>query len=233
MSKVLVIADTHINPELPDDELWHKLGQYCVRTKPDYVIHLGDVADFNSQAWLKAQRGMFTLQQELLAVEECLIAFEHPIKTFNIAQRESKHKQYKPKLILTLGNHDVRNDITDVAELFEDYGWTVYNYLEPCNIDGVTFVHAAHKGLSDSFCTTAQELIENWHSNIVVGHGHHKDFFESFSLATDEIITALRSPCFMTEPSEWAVQTKRKWSTGFTEINTKPFSFVWKDISCL
>ena len=70
MVNILVIADTHINPSQPDLELWTRLGEYCVKTKPDFIVHLGDVGNFDSQAWLKAARGTHTLEEELEVVKE-------------------------------------------------------------------------------------------------------------------------------------------------------------------
>lgn len=235
MSKFLVISDTHITPDNVEEskELWQKLGEYCVKTKPDYIIHLGDVGDFNSQAWLKANRGAYTLEEEIQAVKDCVVAFQRSIKSFNNLQRIKKKKLYRPYRIITLGNHDVRNDITNVEDLFNSLGWHVMGYLKPLHIDDITFVHCAHKGLSDTACTTSQELVENWHCNIVTGHGHHKDFFESYSMATGKTITGLRCPCFMKKASDWAIQTRRKWSKGFTEIESEPFSFVWRNLECL
>lgn len=233
--KILVIADTHISPKNVEDsvELWYRLGEYCVRTKPDMLIHLGDVGDFNSQAWLIKNRGTYTLTEEMDCVCNCLDALAGPIEVFNLKQRVNHHTLYRPKMILTLGNHDVRNDITAVSEVFESMGWQAVDYLKPVQVDGISFVHCAHKGLSDAVCTTAQELVENWHSDIVVGHGHHKDYFESFSLALQRPIFGMRCPVFMKEASDWAVQTRNKWSLGFTEIDTDSRTFVWRSIECL
>ena len=233
MSKILVISDTHINPATNCPYLWSALARYCVIHKPEFVVHLGDVADFESQAWLIKNRGKFTLEQEMDAVEDCLRAFHDVLDSYNNMRKSMKKKMYKPKLILTLGNHDVRNNITDVEDLFTDFGWLVSEYLEPVQIDGFSFCHALRNGLSENVCVTAKELVENWHGNIVVGHGHHKDFYESYSLATNSQIFALKSPCFMLEPSAWAVQTRNKWSLGFTEIDTDTNSFVWRGMECL
>lgn len=233
MSKILVIADSHLTPKKPAEYLWAALGRYCLKTRPDYIVHLGDVADFDSQAWLIKNRGKYTLEEEISQVRSCLEAFHKPLIDFNNTQRIMKKKMYKPSMVLTLGNHDVRNNMTDVADLFESFNWLVVDYLHPIQIEGITFVHCMAKGISDSFCTTSQELIENWHGNIVVGHGHHKDFFESYSMATKEKITALRSPAFTVDESDWAVQTQYKWSRGFTEIVTNPFTFIWRDCECL
>ena len=234
MTKVLVISDTHINPASKDcPYLWAALARYCIIHKPDCIVHLGDVADLDSQAWLVKNRGMSTLEHEMEAVEDCLQSFHGVLDSYNSMRRAAKKKMYKPSLFLTLGNHDVRNNITDVDELFTDFGWYVSPYLEPVQIDGYSFCHCLRNGLSDNMCTTAKELLENWHGNIVVGHGHHRDFHESYSLATNSQIMALKSPCFMLEPSEWAVQTRNKWSLGFTEIDTETDSFIWRGMECL
>ena len=233
MPKLLVISDTHIKPSNTGASEWQMLAKYCLKTKPEYIIHLGDVADLDSQSRLIANRGDFSLEYEIEVVRIVLEIFHSVFKEYNDRQRHNKKKMYRPKMILTLGNHDVRNGITNIQDLFESYGWTVYDYLEPVQIEGITFAHCMHKGLSDSVCTTAQELLDNWHGTIVVGHGHHKDFYESYSVATKKTITALRSPCFMSEGSAWAIQTKNKWSKGFTEIDTDPFNFVWRNMECL
>lgn len=231
--KVLVISDTHIVPSNPLPNLWKLLGEYCVKTKPDVIVHLGDVADLSSLSWLKAARGPYTIEQEIDCVREHLEAFSQALLDYNKTRRQMKKAIYKPRKILCLGNHDVRQDNTFIDELFTDFGWEVYPYQDIVQIDGVNFSHCMRKGLSDVMCTTAQELLENWHGNIVVGHGHHKDYAESYSLATCEQIVALKSPVFNLNEPDWAKQTFFKWSRGFTEIETSPFNFVWKDIQCL
>ena len=231
--KILAISDTHIDPDNPMPELWKLLAKYCVKTKPDCIVHLGDVADMSSQAWLKAARGSYTLEEEAEIVKEHLDAFSKVIKDYNNERRKIHKTIYRPKKILCLGNHDIRNGITVIDDIFTESGWDVYDYQDVVQIDGVSFSHCMRKGLSDMMCTTAEELLENWHGNVVVGHGHHRDFAESYSLAVNDQIVALKSPCFNLNEPEWAKQTCNKWSRGFTEIETQPFSFVWRDIQCL
>ena len=235
--KFLVIADSHINPAYPDVESWRKLGEYCVKTKPDCIIHLGDVADLNSLAWLKNARGIFTTEEELSCVSEHLEAFEDVIFNYNKERRQMKKAMYRPVKVLCLGNHDVRNGFTGIQELFEDFDWAVQPYMTPITINDISFCHCMSKGLSDSTCVTAEELLENWHGNIVVGHGHKQDYAESFSLAAGDRIRALKCPVFNSQDvGEWATQTRYKWAKGFTEITTDCnglFEFTWKDITCL
>lgn len=238
MSTILVISDSHINPDNVDDNigLWYRLGKYCTETQPDIIVHLGDVADLSSQAWRVASRGKYTLEEESKAVQLVLDAFEESLEEYNRSQRRMKKKQYKPIKYLTLGNHDIRNGVTVIEDIFDAYDWNVIDYLVPLHLCGITFCHCMCKGLSDQMCTTAEELLENWGSDVIVGHGHHKDFSTSYSMAIHRPITALKCPAFLLGDYDWAVQTQYKWNTGFTEITPGIFgglNFVWKDLGCL
>lgn len=238
MCNILVISDSHINPDNEEEssKLWYALGKYCVKHKPDIIVHLGDVADLSSQAWKVAARGKYSLEEEIQCVTNVLDLFEEAIEEYNRSQRKKKKKTYNPYKYLTLGNHDIRNGVTVIDDLFTSRGWNVVDYMKPLHLRGITFCHCMSKGVSDLTCTTAQELLENWGADIVVGHGHHKDFYESYSMSIHRQITALKCPAFTVGNYDWAVQTQYKWSRGFTEITegaADTFSFVWKDLGCL
>lgn len=230
---MLVLSDSHITPACPNVVDWERLGDYVVKHKPACIVHLGDVANLDSLSRYKANRGVFTTEEEMATVSEHLIAFEDKLLAEQQKNRRDKKTIYRPRKVLCLGNHDVRNDFTGIQELFEDYGWEVHDYLEPVNIEGIHFCHCMYKNLSDTPCTSAEELLANWHGNIVVGHGHTQDYAESFCLATGERIRALKSPVFNGDDTRWAAQNRDKWARGFTEIYTDPFRFVWKDLTCL
>ena len=102
MSKVLVISDTHINPATPENGIWAWAGLafYCIKHKPDYIVHLGDVADLDSQAWLVKNRGKFTLEQEIGAIEDCLINFHGVLDEYNAKRRKIKMKMYNIDYLL-------------------------------------------------------------------------------------------------------------------------------------
>ena len=231
--KILVIADSHISPTVPNIEDWEALGHYVVKTRPDCIVHLGDVADLDSLAWRKDARGLYSTKEEIDNVWQHLQAFEEILKIFQNKCRKQKEKIYRPLKFLCCGNHDVRNGFTGIMEMFESCGWSVLDYLDPLTIDGISFCHTMMKGLTDTPCTTAEDILENWHSNIVVGHSHKLDYAESYSLATNDRIRALKCPIFNSTTPHWAHQGQLKWATGFTEITTKPFQFVWRDMSCL
>lgn len=237
--KYLVIADSHISPTSPDIESWHNLGEYVVKTRPDIIIHLGDVADMDSLSWLKNSRGPYSTEEEMECVSAHLFAFEDVLLKDRQRSRQMKKRIYRPQKILCLGNHDVRNGFTGIDDLFTGCDWDVFGYLTPVSFEGdeIFFSHCMLKGTSSQACTTAAEIIENWHGNIVVGHSHLCDYAESYNLAIDKQVKAIKCPCFSNSRrlGEWATQSRMKWSTGFTEIETDggDITFCWRPMSCL
>lgn len=236
--KVLVIADTHLSPFHQDLDTWRMLAKYAIKTKPDIIVHLGDVADMDSLCWLKNQRGPYTTDEELDCVARHLDAFEDILQQDRNRCRRQHITMYRPTKILCLGNHDVRNGFTGIDDIFTDRNWDVFDYGVAVNIDNVYFSHCMAKGLTSNACGTSDEILENWHGNIVCGHGHKCDYAETYSLSDHAILKAIKCPVFSNRCGLglWAGQSRMKWSTGFTEIEIRDgeiYSFVWRSMECL
>lgn len=229
----LVISDSHIDPAVPLTPLWTKLGEYCVKNKPRYIIHAGDVACLDSLSHYISQRGSFTTDEELACVERHLRAFEDVIKRDQERCRASKHRMYRPIKVLCLGNHDIRKDNSGIKNLFERYGWVVADYLEPVTIEGITFCHCLPRRNSDVMCTTAEELLQTWHSTVVVGHSHTQDYAESYVIGSQQPIRAIKCPCFTMIPPKYGDFGNVIWPLGWLEITSNPFEFRWRNVECL
>lgn len=232
--KILVISDTHLTPSLDMTKYWEGLAKFVLKNKPQCIIHLGDVADFDSQNRLIASRGIYSLKEEVRNVKRHLLSFENTIADYNEKARALKHKMYRPLKFLCLGNHENRSDecSNSVRGLFSMFGWAVADYQKPVIIDSIAFAHTFTNGLSDKVCTTAYELLDSCHSSAVCGHSHIKEYVEDCS-ATHGKIFALKCPMFSTAEPAWAKNLYHKWSRGFTVINTDTSEFVWKDLKCL
>jgi len=231
---VLVISDTHLSPSVDMKDLWKKLGEYCVKFRPEYIVHLGDVADFDSQNWLKASRGLYTVEQELGNVASHLAAFEQELDDYKNLCRKQKIKIYRPKKVLCLGNHDIRNDVSGyISNMFLSADWSIFDYQKPLQIDGISFAHNFTKGLSDNVCLNSLELLDSCHSSVVCGHSHVKDYAESYRIEDGKKIFALKCPMFSTAYPEWSKGLSNKWSRGFTIVNTDSGEFLWKNLESL
>ncbi|MEM7209583.1 MAG: hypothetical protein AAF434_17320 [Pseudomonadota bacterium] len=155
MSVHLFIPDCQVRPEAPTDQLdW--IGKYLVNIKPDVVVNIGDFADMPSLSFWdvgkKASEGR-RVEDDLKAARDGMAKLMQPLITYNDQRRVWKEKQYKPRLVLTLGNHEdritrsIENDAKWDGKLtlddlnYELYGWEVHPFLEVVTIDGVAYSH--------------------------------------------------------------------------------------------
>lgn len=230
MTKIVAISDTHLTPDTSEVELWKSFARWCTKHRPQYIVHLGDVSDFTSCVWLKKDRGCHTTTEEIASVSTHLEAFEKVLEDYNKGRRAGHRKQYKPMKILCVGNHDKRTEESEkaVKRIFDKHGWEICEYQEPVIIEDIMFCHNTFK---DSM--TAKELLENYHCSCVVGHSHIREYAESYNPVLSERIYAIKCPMFTNAELEWAKLANESWSRGFTVIETDPFSFTWKELTCL
>lgn len=152
----IVIPDTQCKPGIDMDYLsWY--GEYVAQKMPDVIIHLGDHADLPSLSSYdkgkKSAEGK-RLIKDIEASIEGMNKFLLPIKRVQDNQLKMFGQVfYKPKMVLTLGNHEQRiaRHVEANPELdgfvsydslkYKEMGWEVYDYLEPVVVDGVTYIH--------------------------------------------------------------------------------------------
>ena len=111
--KILVIPDCQIKEGVPLEHLtW--AGKAIVDYKPDVVVNIGDFADMPSLSShdIKGSKYFEGLRykKDVEAAKEAMKLLLAPLKETQKAQKESKHKVYKPRMVMTLGNHENRID---------------------------------------------------------------------------------------------------------------------------
>lgn len=154
----IMIPDTQAKPGVPTDHLsW--IGNFIVdnyHNKNIKVIHIGDHWDMpslsNWDAGKKKMEGR-RYQDDLDAGDEAFEVLNAPFKAFNDQRRKTKQKLWLPPKHLTKGNHEDRINRTIDANpqlegmlklddsLFEKHGWTVHEYQEVIDLDGVRYSH--------------------------------------------------------------------------------------------
>lgn len=184
MTKHIVIPDTQCKPGVPLDHLtW--AGKYIVDKRPDTVIMIGDFADMESLSSYDVGRKSFEGRRYVLDIETAHAAMGllmAPLREFNDKAKANKEKQYRPRLVLTLGNHEDRitravnsdpklEGVLKLSDLgYESFGWEVYPYLEPVVIDGVAYCHYFSSGVLGKPVTSAAALLSKKHQSCVMGH---------------------------------------------------------------
>ncbi len=147
--KHLVIPDVQAKPGVPLEHLsW--IGRYIADKKPDVIICLGDFADMASLSSYDRGKKSFEGRRynlDIAAADEAMKLLLRPLREYNNHQQEVKQKKYKPRMVLTLGNHEER--IARACEMQPELdglmgyhqlpyeNWEVIPYLKPIDIDGV------------------------------------------------------------------------------------------------
>lgn len=158
MRKHIFIPDAQVTPDTPTEHLdW--IGRYIVEQQPDVIINIGDFADMESLSSYDAGKRDFEGRRYINDVDAARKAMDvlmSPINSYNARKKENHHKQYKPELHLTLGNHEDRisRAINNDAKLdgtmglmdlgYEEWGWEVHDFLRPVCLDGVNYCLASH-----------------------------------------------------------------------------------------
>ena len=182
--KHLVIPDCQCKDGVPLDHLeW--AGRYIVDKKPDTIICIGDFADMESLSSYDVGKKSFEGRRYKVDIEVAHRAMEillKPLNDYNTKARANKERQYHPRKVLTLGNHEDR--ISRVIEsdskwegvvslqdlLYEKYGWEVIPYLEPIIIDGVAYCHFFTSGVMGRPVASAAALLSKKHQSCIMGH---------------------------------------------------------------
>lgn len=180
--KILVLPDVQAK-EGNCFKFLTSIGNYILAKKPDVIVNIGDFADMESLSTydrgLKSFEGR-SYQKDIWAAREAMDALLTPIYEYNKKQKESKKKPYKPRMVLTLGNHEnrINRAINEDRKLdglistddlpYND--WEVYPFLEVVVIEGIAFSHFFTSGLMGRPITTAQALLTKQHMSAIAGH---------------------------------------------------------------
>ena len=173
--EIIIIADTQCKPsEKLDYMSW--IGKYIAEKQPDVVVHIGDHYDFPSLSSYDKGKRCF----EGRRVKDDIDAGNEGMRLLMEGINSSSHK---PRLVFCTGNHEDRFDrlANDMPELdglvgtatlpLVSYGWEVYPYLKPVEIDGIYFAHfLANPFTGKPYGGTAMNQLKNVGKSFVVGH---------------------------------------------------------------
>lgn len=155
----LFIPDTQVQPGVRTSHI-AALGNYIAHWKPDVIVIAGDWYDMKSLCIYDRDLAEVTQRRyagDIKAGDDALALLQKPWIGI---------KNYKPRRIFTLGNHEERaNRLVDMQPTLKgavqmpwDYakitGWEVYPYLQPVVVDGVAYAHLFVKGANGRVVNT-------------------------------------------------------------------------------
>lgn len=184
MSKHLVIPDVQAKDGINFDYL-EKIGHYIVEKRPDVVVCIGDFADMPSLSSYDVGKKSFEGKRyvkDIAAAKEAMYRLLDPLAAFNHKAVKNKEKQYHPRLVMTLGNHEnrinkaINNDskldgVLSVDDLdYQSFGWEVHPFLDVVVIDGVAYSHYFVTGVAGRPASSAMAQLRKTNMSCVAGH---------------------------------------------------------------
>jgi hypothetical protein len=186
--KIAIIPDTQVKAGVDLSYLsW--VGRYLAEKKPDVIVQIGDFADMPSLSSYDVGKKSFegrTYKADVESTKEAMGLLMAPIKEEQEKLKRNKEKRWKPRLVLTLGNHEDRisrainldrklDGLISIDDLgYKDFGWEVYPFLDVVVIEGIAFSHYFTTGVMGRPVTSAAALLSKKHMSSVMGHVQHR-----------------------------------------------------------
>lgn len=239
--KVMVIPDTQQKPGVPNYHMrW--LGCYAVDKRPDVIVHIGDHHDMQSLSSYDKGKKSFegrTYRADIEAGNAALDAFMQPIYDYNkslkvakslpprewtIAERRWKEKQYKPRKLVTLGNHEQRIErAVEITRELENtigyhdfnwkaHGWEVHDFLEVVDIGGVKFSHYFYNPMTGHpYGGMLQTRVKNIGFSFVMGHQQGKQQAEMYRSDGTVVRGMVVGSCYLHDEKYLGPQANHYW----------------------
>lgn len=212
--RIIVIPDTQVKDGDPINHLLYA-GKYVADKKPDYIVMIGDWWDMPSLSSYDKGRKSFEGRRYTKDIESGNLAmdlFLQPIKKEMKRLKNNKKKQWNPRLVFTLGNHENRiNRAIDSDAVLEGVigiqdlnlsDWEVYDYLEPVILEGVAFSHFFTSGTMGRPVSSAKAMLTKKHMSTVMGHVQDRDIAYA-RRADGTSITGIFAGIFYQHPEDY------------------------------
>lgn len=182
--KHMIIPDTQVKPNSPTDHLrW--AGLYAVEKKPDVIVMIGDFFDMESLSAFDVGTRGYEGRRYIADIEAGIAAmkvFLDPIRQEQAKLKHDKKKQWNPRMVFTLGNHENRiaraansdpklDGLIGFKDLqLEEMGWEVYGFLECVVINNIAFQHYFTSGIMGRPVANPTLMLNKMHMSTVQGH---------------------------------------------------------------
>jgi len=245
--RILVLPDVQAKPG-NDFSFLRRIGAYLVEKKPDVVVCIGDFADLPSLSSYDRGKKSFEgrrYKRDIEAAQFAMQAFLGPLNEYNEMRRRNKKAEYRPRMVLTLGNHEERilracnedpklDGVLSIKDLaYEEYGWEVYPFLERVIIEGVAFAHYFTTGLMGRPASTAQAQLRKANMSCISGHQQGKQIAYATRADGATITSIIAGSCYEHEEPYLGAQGNQHWR-GFlvlNEVKDGAFDELWVSLN--
>lgn len=230
--KIIVIPDTQCKPG-QDFQFLNHIGKYIAEKKPDVIVQIGDFADMESLSSYDVGKKTFegrTYHHDVEAAIDAMRMLWFPINKERNRLKCNKKKQWNPRMVLTLGNHEdrinkaINNDrkleglISTENLRYDKFGWEVVPFLTPVVINDVVFCHFMSSGIMGKPISSARAILNKTHMSVVVGHQQGRDVAYSRRADGKQITAIIAGSCYEHDENYLNPQTNKHWR-GIVVLN--------------
>jgi hypothetical protein len=230
--KILVLPDVQAKPGI-DFTYLTRIGTYAIEKQPEVILCIGDFADMESLSSYDKGKKSFEgrrFSKDIEAAKDAMCAFLTPLWEYNDRALKSKHKQYKPRLVMCLGNHEdrINRAVNEDAKLdglistdMLDYavdGWEVHPFLEVVTIEGVAFSHYFQTGVMGRPASSAQAQLNKKHQSCIAGHQQGLQIASGFRADGSMVMSIIAGSCYEHDENYLGPQGNKHWR-GFLMLH--------------
>jgi hypothetical protein len=184
-----VVFDVQAKKGVPNEHMTH-IGEYFAEKQPDVIQVIGDFADMPSLSSYDVGKKSFegrTYKADIEASVESLELLMAPIERLNRRRKSKGLRAYRPRKVITYGNHEYRilraieldrklDGLISISDLqFKKFGFEEYPFLEVVKIDGVEYSHYFTSGVMGRPVSSAAALLRARQCSATMGHVQFTD----------------------------------------------------------
>ncbi len=221
----IVLPDAQVKPGVPTEHIeW--IAQYIVDQKPDVLVIIGDWADMPSLSSYDVGTKSFegrNYRDDILVANDALQRLMSPIEREMERIKRRHIHAWKLRKIVTLGNHEERINtainkdrkleglISTDDLFFKQFGFEVYPFLQPVEVDGVVYCHYFCSGVMGRPITTAKSLLNKMHQSCFAGHQQERDIAYGKRANGQRITGIIAGCCYLHDEGYLNPQTNNVW----------------------
>jgi hypothetical protein len=234
--RILVLPDVQAKPGI-DFSYLSRIGQYAVDKRPDVIVCIGDFADMPSLSSYDKGKKSFEGRRYKRDIEAAQFAMQAFLKPINDHNEKQPHRQYKPRMVLTLGNHEARisraceddpklDGVLSLKDLaYEEYGWEVYPFLQTVIIEGVAFCHYFSTGVMGRPASSAAAQLRKTNMSCFAGHKQGKEIAYGYRADGKTITSIVCGSAYEHDEDYLGPQGNRHWRGFFMLHEVKDGAF--------
>lgn len=221
--RICVIPDTQSKPGISSEYL-ETVGNYIVDKKPDVVVHLGDHWDMPSLSSYDIGKKSFEGRRyldDIAAGNEAMVNLLSPLESYNERQRKNGKKQYNPRKVFLVGNHEQRIEraVNNDAKIegvigYKDLdlsSWEVHDFLNVVVVSGIAFSHYFITGVAGRPCSTAAVQLNKKHMSCISGHQQGLQIATGYRGDGIRLTSIIAGSCYEHDEDYMGPQGNKHW----------------------